>query len=180
MTSTARPPAVAIRRLGVADAAAFRAIRLEALRDTPSAFGSSPHEIVHRPLEWFAARLDGGEDTQAFGAEVDGHLAGIVVIARERAAKERHRAEIQSMFVSAAHRGRGLGAALLRRALAAADAMPGLRHVVLTVTRGNDAARALYDAEGFTAYGTLPDALFVDGRYYDDVLMVRRCPGGRR
>jgi ribosomal protein S18 acetylase RimI-like enzyme len=167
---------VTIRRLVPADAAAFRAMRLEALRDSPTAFGSSLHEIADRPLEWFAARLAGGDDTQAFGAEIDGRLAGVVVVAREAAAKERHRAQVQSMFVVAACRGRGVGAALLRRALAAADAMPGLRHVVLTVTSGNAAARALYEAHGFVPYGTLPEALCIDGRYFDDVLMVRACP----
>lgn len=161
-----------IRRLRAADAAAFRDIRLTALLDSPTAFGSSHHEEAPRPLEWFAARLE-GDDAPMFGAFVDGGLAGIAAVVREPAAKERHRAAIRSMFVAPAHRRQGLAAALLGHALAAADAMPGVWQVTLTVTRGNVAAQRLYEAHGFAPYGVLPASLHVDGRYYDDVLMLR-------
>ena len=164
-----------IRRLRAADAAAFRAVRLAALLDTPTAFGSSHHEEAAQPLEWFAARLEAA-DAVMFGAFVDGGLAGIAGVVREPAAKERHRAAIRSMFVAPAHRGRGVAAALLGRALDEADAMPGVWQVVLTVTRGNAAARRLYEAHGFVPYGELPASLHVDGRYYDDVLMLRVRP----
>ncbi|MGD9905420.1 MAG: N-acetyltransferase family protein [Vicinamibacterales bacterium] len=164
--------AVTIRALDGADAEGFRTIRLAALLDTPSAFGASHHEEIGQPLAWFAARL-AAPDSVMFGAFVDGALAGIAGVVREPAAKERHRAAIRSMFVAPAYRGRGLAAALLARALEAADAMPGVWQVVLTVTRGNTPAVRLYEAHGFTAYGVLPASLHVDGRYYDDVLMIR-------
>ena len=105
-----------IRRLRAADAAAFRAVRLAALLDSPTAFGSSHHEEAAQPLEWFAARLEAA-DAVMFGAFVDGVLAGIAGVVREPAAKERHRATIRSMFVAPVHRGRGVAAALLGRAL---------------------------------------------------------------
>lgn len=161
-----------IRRLRAADAAAFRTVRLRALRDSPTAFGSSYHEESGQPLEWFAARLETG-GALMFGGFVDGVLAGIAAVVREAAAKERHRAEIRSMFVAPEYRGRGLAAALLGHALAAADAMPGVWQVTLTVTAGNVAAQRLYEAHGFAPYGRLPASLHVDGRYYDDVLMLR-------
>jgi len=137
-----------IRRLRAADAEAFRTLRLHALRDSPTAFGSSHHEEAPRPLEWFAARLEAAE-APMFGAFVDGVLAGIAGVVREPAAKEGHRAAVRSMFVAPAHRRRGLAAALLRHALAAADAMPGVWQVILTVTAGNVAAQRLYEAHGF-------------------------------
>jgi len=161
-----------IRRLRAADAAAFRDIRLDALLDSPTAFGSSHHEEAPQPIEWFAARLEAAE-APMFGAFVEGVLAGIAGVVREPAAKERHRAMIRSMFVAPAHRRRGLAAALLGQALAAADAMPGVWQVTLTVTRGNIAAERLYTAHGFAPYGVLPASLHVDGRYHDDVLMLR-------
>lgn len=162
-----------IRPLTRDDAAAFRTVRLDALADSPTAFGSSHHEEARQPLDWFAARLD-ADDATMFGAFDTGALVGIVGVVRESAAKERHRAVIRSMFVSPEARGRGVATALLRHALAAADALPGVWQVILTVTAGNDAALRLYRAHGFTPYGVLPSSLYVAGRYYDDVLMIRQ------
>jgi RimJ/RimL family protein N-acetyltransferase len=167
---------VIVRRLGAADAAAFRDVRLLALRESPTAFGSSEHEEAPQPLDWFAARLEAA-DAAMFGAFDGDTLAGIAGVVRERAAKERHRATVRAMFVAPAYRGRGLGTALLREVLAAAAAMAGVSQVVLAATAGNEAALALYRAHGFTPYGRLPGALFVDGAYYDDVLMVRTVGG---
>lgn len=162
-----------IRRLERDDAAAFRAIRLQALRDSPTAFGSSHHEEAHQPLDRFATRLD-STDGVMLGAFAAGALVGIVGVVREPAAKEHHRAVIRSMFVTPDARGLGVGSALLRHALAVADALPGVWQVILTVTAGNDAAMRLYRAHGFTPYGVLPSSLYVGGRYYDDVLMIRQ------
>lgn len=164
-----------IRPLTRDDAAAFRAVRLEALRDSPTAFGSSHHEEAHQPLEWFARRLESDDGTM-LGAFEEGALVGIVGVVREPAAKERHRAAIRSMFVAPSARGRGVASALLRHALAVADALPGVWQVILTVTAGNDAAMRLYRAHGFTSYGLLPSSLYVGERYYDDVLMIRQRP----
>ena len=94
-------------------------------------------------------------------------------VRRATTAKERHKAVITSVFVVLEHRGRGVGRQLLTHALARATAMPGVRQVTLAVTAGNSAAVALYETFGFRSYGRAPDALFVDGSYHDEILMVR-------
>jgi ribosomal protein S18 acetylase RimI-like enzyme len=162
-----------IRPLTRDDATAFRTVRLDALLESPTAFGSSHHEEARQPLDWFANRLE-ADDWIVLGAFDDGSLVGIVGVAREPAAKERHRAEIRSMFVAPSARRRGVASALMVHALAAADAMPGVWQVILTVTAGNAATIRLYRAHGFTQYGVLPSSLYVGGRYYDDVLMIRQ------
>lgn len=166
-----------VRRLTADDTAAYRQLRLEALLDSPTAFGSSHHEEAEQPWPFFADRLASGPDQQMFGAFMDSALVGLVGVGREPAAKERHRATIRSMYVAPSARGRGVAAALLDHALAAADAMAGVWQVVLVVTAGNEPALALYRSRGFTPYGTLPSSLFVDGRYHDDVLMIRIAAG---
>jgi RimJ/RimL family protein N-acetyltransferase len=45
--------------------------------------------------------------------------------------------------------------------------------VQLTVVSENEAARRLYGALGFVEYGLEKRALKQDGRYYDEVLMVK-------
>ena len=50
--------AIGIRQLTPADAAAFQALRLRSLRESPEAFGSSYDEEVSRPLTAVAERLE--------------------------------------------------------------------------------------------------------------------------
>lgn len=166
--------AVVIRRLTAADLVAYRDLRLLALRESPTAFGSSVEEEAVLAPAVFAARLDGSTGLHLFGAFAGEVLVGMVGVGRLAGRKERHRAEIRSMFVRPDARGEGVGDRLLAQALDAAERMNGVRHVTLTVTAGNTAARRLYEAHGFTVYGQAPEALFVDGTYYDDVLMMRR------
>jgi RimJ/RimL family protein N-acetyltransferase len=45
--------------------------------------------------------------------------------------------------------------------------------VQLTVVSVNEAARRLYSAMGFVEYGYEKRALKHDGRYFDEVLMVK-------
>ena len=60
-------------------------------------------------------------------------------------------AEIHTIGVDPGHQGRGIGRALLRGLLAAADAVHAT--VYLEVRTDNDPARALYESEGFTVVG---------------------------
>lgn len=165
---------VTIRRLTPADVDAYRELRLLALRTSPTAFGSSYEEEAALRRTAFSSRLDGQAELQLFGAFAGEALVGMVGLGRLTARKEHHRAEVRSMFVRPEARGAGVGRQLLVHALRIADGMAGLRQVTLTVTAGNDSARRLYEAHGFALYGRLPEALLVDGTYYDDVLMVRR------
>ena len=83
----------------------------------------------------------------------------------------RAEAEIHTIGVDPAHQRRGIGRALLRGLLAAADA----RHatVFLEVRTDNEAARALYASEGFAVVG-------LRRRYYQpsgaDAHTMRREP----
>jgi [ribosomal protein S18]-alanine N-acetyltransferase len=83
----------------------------------------------------------------------------------------RAEAEIHTIGVDPAFQGRGIGRALLRGLLAAADA----RHatVFLEVRTDNDVARALYESEGFAVVG-------LRRRYYQpsgaDAHTMRREP----
>lgn len=75
------------------------------------------------------------------------------------------------MGVAATHRGRGVGAALLRTTLETAIAR-GLSRIELVVRVDNEPAIALYRRFGFEVEGRQREALRVDGLPYDTLLMA--------
>lgn len=169
--------AVTIRPLTRDDASAYHALRLEGLRDSPRAFGSSPEEAERRTLEATASRIAPGPDQVVLGAFRGGHLVGTVGLYRLEYAKERHKALLWGMYVTPSARGRGLADALVRRLLEHASGMPGVRQVNLAVAADNVPALRLYESFGFEAFGHERHALVVDGEPVDEVHMVRVLPG---
>ena len=86
-------------------------------------------------------------------------------------AASRHVLEMVGLAVDPAAGGRGVGRALVGAALDAARAN-GFRRVTLRVLATNTAARALYEACGFTVEGILRGQFNLDNRDVDDVLMA--------
>ena len=156
-----------------ADAAAYRALRLRGLAEHPDAFTSSHDAEAAKPLAATEARIAPDSNDAVYGAFVGGALAGVVGLAREPREKSRHKAVVFGMYVASEYGRRGIGRALVRHVVAAAEREPGLEQLVLTVTQTNDAARSLYESEGFHSFGVEPRAIRVGGRYYDKSHMVR-------
>jgi ribosomal protein S18 acetylase RimI-like enzyme len=167
------PSTVTIRALGPADAPAYRAQRVRALRDHPEAFGRTPEEVdsVEMLAERFRTDADADADFVLGGFDGD-TLVGVVGCRRERLVKHRHTAYIWGMYVAPEHRGTGLGRRLLVAAVARARTWPDLDSLWLDVTTTNHGARALYASCGFRTAGIKPRALKVGDRYYDEEVMV--------
>ncbi|MFI6355371.1 GNAT family N-acetyltransferase [Streptomyces sp. NPDC050743] len=107
-------------------------------------------------------------------AEADGRVVGYVRIGRPTSlASNTHVLQIQGLAVAEEARGRGLGRALIRAAVAEARGR-GARRLSLRVLGHNAPARALYESEGFAVEGVQPEEFLLDGAYVDDVLMGRR------
>ena len=75
------------------------------------------------------------------------------------------------MGVRAAHRGCGIGKALMETTLEGARNR-GYKRVELTVRMDNERAKRLYERAGFIVEGLCRKHIFVDGRYYDSYLMA--------
>jgi hypothetical protein len=86
MQTVANISGLQIRRLETSDAALYRDIRLEALKQNPEAFGSTFERENTRPLSWFEAAI-GRSDI--FGAFLDGTLAGIADMSRSKVRSKR-------------------------------------------------------------------------------------------
>jgi RimJ/RimL family protein N-acetyltransferase len=162
-----------IRRLTTSDAALYREIRLEALQKNPEAFGSTFEKESAQSLSWFEAALD---RAAIFGAFLDGTLAGIAAYGVYESAKQAHKALLWSMYVRPTARSAGLGKQLVGAVLG--HARGRVEQVQLSVVSENESARRLYAALGFVEYGYEKRALRQDGRYYDEVLMVKFLDGG--
>lgn len=171
-----------IRPLGVGDAEAAHALRLEGLERHPDAFLSDAEEeraagplAMRRRLERNAA--SGGE-TVLFGAFDAERLVGMTGLVREKPRKRRHRACIVAVYVREDDRGRGIGGRLLDAALAHARTLGGVEVVYLSTAAGNEPALGAYASRGFRAWGTEPDALRADGRRFDEVHLQLRLDAG--
>src|SRR5690348_918042 len=125
------------------------------------------------PISWFEERILA---SSVFGAFVDGELLGVAGYRRQDGAKESHKAILWGMYVRPRGRNRGLGEALIEAIVLHASGH--VEQLKLVVTGGNEAAHRLYNRLGFAEYGREPRALKHDGRYFDDVLMVRFLANG--
>lgn len=162
---------LAIRPLTSADATAYRALRLQALRDHPDAFGASYEDEAARSLEMTARRLDGGPTNCVFGAIVEDDLVGTAgFVVPDRSAKSRHKGLLVGVHVAPAHRGRAIGRALVAAVIAHARGHVVLLQAAVGVT--NAPALRLYESLGFRQYGREEKALRVDGVFVDEALIV--------
>jgi len=163
---------MAVRPLTPADAAAFRELRLRALKEHAQAFTSSYEHDVRQPVAAVEKRLTGDGGNAFWGAFVEGNLVGMVGLTCEPRAKNRHKGRVVAMYVAPEFVRRGLGSALLQAVIDHARDVAGLEQLVLTVTRSNAAAGDLFRATGFTSFGIEPRALKVDGEYFDKEHMI--------
>jgi len=162
-----------IRLLTSAEAATYRDIRLEGLQQSPEAFSATFERESVMPLAWFEERLTKGN---VFGAFMSGKLHGVAGYWRQEGAKICHKATLWGMYVRPAGRNAGLGRRLIEAIVDHASGRVEL--LQLSVASGNDAARRLYQKMGFSEYGREMKALKQDGRYFDEILMMRFLANG--
>jgi len=155
-----------VRFLVPGDVAAFVALRREALEAAPLAFAASPEDDRGLSEDFMRGSLsDPGEAAVigAFEGDED-RLVGIAGVGRYAKRKQRHRAVIWGMYVTADVRGRGVGRALLDAAVSRAREWPGVRQVHLSVTDAAPEAARLYESAGFREWGVEPRSLEAAGR----------------
>ncbi len=131
-----------------ADWEALRGVRLRALAESPSAFGSTFAEEQEFAEQRWRARASGSERARMFIAWLDETAVGIAGLFDEGDGT----AQIVSVWVDPQHRGRGVARQLTSAALRFARAQ-GIACIRLWVTEGNGAARNLYERLGFTPTG---------------------------
>jgi RimJ/RimL family protein N-acetyltransferase len=160
---------ISIRRLLNADLADYKALRDAMLAAHPEAFTSDAATEQLRSAQSYQARLgldraDGGHFL--LGAWQGARLTGAIGCERDPRAKVHHIGHVIGMMVVDELQGHGVGRELLVECIAQARRAHGLTMLTLSVTAGNEPAIGLYARAGFVRYGSLSNAIFVDGRYH--------------
>jgi RimJ/RimL family protein N-acetyltransferase len=168
---------IQIRQLTPGDAALYRSIRLEGLKESPEAFGSTFDAEFTKPLAWFFDRLSSSvvfgaiRDAKLLNAKIlDAKILGVAGFAVRDGEKEAHKGLLWGMYVRPDARGAGVARRLVEAVIA--YARPHVELIQLSVVVGNEQARRLYARLGFVEYGIEKNSLKYDGRYYDEILMA--------
>lgn len=166
--STVDDAKIHIRQLDPSEASAYREIRLEALRCSPEAFGSTFEAESARPLAHFSERVT---RCPVFAAFRDEEIVGMAGFMPREGAKDAHKGYLWGMYVRTDSRNAGVGRRLAEAVIG--FARQHVEMLQLDVVSENEAARRLYASMGFVKYGIERKALKQDGRYYDEVLMSK-------
>jgi GNAT superfamily N-acetyltransferase len=153
-----------IRSIGAADAAAYRALRLENLRDFQVAHGPAHEDALAQPEAWHADRL-ARPDYTWFGAFDGALLVGVICLCAKKGSRLHHSAMLSSLMVALSHQRGGVGRLLTAHLIDHARSLGHVRRLTLKLIDGNAPARRLYDAFGFELFGLEPDAIHHEGGY---------------
>ena len=144
----------------------YRALRLEALRNDPQAFGSSTREEEKLTKEDWERRI-----RDVLFALDDDKPVGMTVFVLNDRPKTRHVASIFGVYVSPKYRRKGLGTRLLKAALLRIGKREGIVKVKLAVNPEQQSALRMYEKAGFVVVGRMRKELKVGRRFFDELMM---------
>ena len=146
----------------------YRKIRLEALKKDPEAFSSSYEEEKLLTEEEWRRRIK-----SVLFAIDDGAPVGTIAYGLNTRKKTRHVAGIFGVYVTAGHRGRGIGRMLVEGALSRIQRHGGILKVQLSVNPDLRPAFELYKNSGFVITGRATRDLKIGRRFYDLLYMEK-------
>jgi RimJ/RimL family protein N-acetyltransferase len=161
------------------DWTAYRTMRLEALRNHPTAFGSSYEDnLLHEDGHWQQRVTTQDEREALYFAWHEGRLIGMTGIYRDLGRKQLHAAEVWGVYVKPEWRGLHIAEALIEACL---DWARKKKVVIarLGVAVDNLPALRCYERCGFTTTGVVQRAIFHDGQFVDEYLMSCLLDGSR-
>lgn len=145
----------------------YKEIRLEALKNDSTSFGSSYEEEVIKPEEFWRSRI---KDV-LFALNEDGKIVGLMAFLISSRRKTRHKAELFSVYVRSSYRRQSIGTKMLKAALHLIKQDAAVIKVNLTVGSSQKPAIKLYESIGFRKTGTLHKEVLIDGKFYDEDIM---------
>ncbi len=155
-----------IKMLTKSDWQSWKKIRLECLKNAPTAFVSSFEDISKKPDTFFQEKV---EENKIYGAFCDGELVSVVTFSQDSREKDCHRGHISGMYTKPEFAGKGIGSKLIAAVIK--DASKLVTQIHLGCVANNKPALRLYKNHGFEIYGTAPRAIKLNDEFYDMLLM---------
>jgi phosphinothricin acetyltransferase len=155
-----------IRALAEGDLPAVAGIYAHYVTATVATFDETPPGV-----EDWRAKAAGLAELPFLVAEVDGEVAGYAYVSQYRPKPAyRHTLE-DSIYLSPAHTGKGLGRLLLGELITRVSLTPARCLVAVIADSGDPASIRLHAKFGFTEAGRLKGVGFKQGRWIDTVLL---------
>ena len=146
----------------------YKNLRLESLKKDSAAFGSSYEEEKKLPgAEW--KRRTGN----TLFALSNGKPIGMIAYVFNNKRKIRHIANIYGFYVKEKYRSRGIGKKLIEMALSSIMKNKDIIKINLNVNLKQKSAVRLYKKFGFKIVGIMKKDLFVNGKFYDELIMEK-------
>lgn len=165
---------ITIRHASLEDAASLLELRLESLTMQPEAFAADIGKISADGVGAFEKLITDNARTRDGTISIactDSELIGLAGITRGHWPKTRHFGVLWGVYVKPAWRGFHICEAMLHEIFDWAKEN-GMSVIYLGVTVSEKSAIRCYTRCGFIEYGIEPKAIFHNGIYYDQVLMV--------
>lgn len=110
-------------------------------------------------------------DSFTLGAYECNQIIGVVSFDRDGSDREklRHKGWLVRMLVDSAHRGKGIGSALILALIGRVRTIEGIERINLTVMSSD--ARRLYEKLGFVCFAEEPEAVKFEGEYFTEYQM---------
>ncbi len=162
-----------IRLAAIDDLDGWWNLRLMALKDAPSAFGSDyATSLTQGPSYAERGYFDGGPN-RIFGAYTsEGDVVAQAATYAE-GGKRSHIAHVISVFTHPEHRDEGLASQLVLACIHHLQTFPEITSIRISVNASNRAASHIYEKMGFVVWGEEPDAIrTADGSCHNELHMV--------
>lgn len=150
----------------------YRNLRLKAVKNDPLAFVDTYEEELNSSEEKWKLRLNSPNGLMLF-AEADGKPVGMVGAFWENKEKNKHIANIVSLFVKEEFRGKGIGKILLEAMIKELNRKSDIRKLKLGVVFTQIAALNMYQKLGFKIIGKAEKELKNGDIFYDEYLLEK-------
>lgn len=153
----------------------YKAVRLNALENDPTAFATTYQEDAMMPDQEWQDRLKNatGQKSYMLFAESEGKIIGMTGALLYQGQCVKHQATIVSVYVTPEYRGQGIAKKLMHGIIQCLQNDKKIVHVQLTVNINNTAAIKLYESFGFKKIGILEKLVKINDNFVDGYMMIK-------
>lgn len=146
----------------------YKKIRLEALLNYPDSFLSTYQQELDLSDQDWVNKIN---NNMIFGYFIDNQIVGIIGLNLETNPKINHNATIFGMYLNPAYQGKIIASELLNHVKKIAK-NHRVSQIYLGCNAENIRAVNFYKKSGFKIYGTKPNYIKINDKFYDDLMMM--------